>query len=103
MISFTCDTQELEEDQKLPSILDHNREAEILRVQEELISLMDNLLMILTLHELLYERTKERELPGFVTSEVFPSSKHENSEKSKHFNVSFAPEGENSFVKESPL
>ena len=103
MTSFICDTSEHEEDQKLPSIYDHKREVEILRVQEELISLMDNLLMLLTLHELLHERTKERELPGFVSSEVLPSSKQESFEKSKHSNVSFTPEGENSFLKERPL
>jgi len=103
MTPFTCDTSELEEAKKLPSIHGHKREVEILHVQEELISLMDDLLMLLTLHELLYERTKERELPGFVTSEVFPSSNHESSEKSKHSNVSFAPEVENSFLKERTL
>jgi hypothetical protein len=103
MTSFTCDTSEHEEAKKLPSICDHRQELEILHVQEELISLMDNLLMLLTLHELLYERTKERELTDFVTSDILPPSKQESSEKSKHSHVSFAPEGENSFLKERPL
>lgn len=103
MTPFTCVPSEHEEAKKLPSIHGHKREVEILSVQEELISLMDDLLMLLTLYELLHERTKERALPGFVSSEVLPLSKQESSEKSKHSNVSFAPEVENSFLKERPL
>lgn len=100
MTPFICDTQEHEEAQKLLSVPDHKREVEILQVQAELISLMDNLLMLLTLHELLYEKPRERSLPGFVSSEGLPSSQQESSENLEHSHTSLTPEGENSFWEE---
>jgi hypothetical protein len=103
MTSFICDTQEHEEVQKLLSIHDHKREAEILHAQAELLSLMDNLLMLFTLHEQLYERPREGDLPGSVTSEYLPSSQQESSEKSTHSKGSFASEDESRFLKKVPL
>jgi hypothetical protein len=100
MTPFICDTQEHEEVQKLLSVHDHKREAEILQAQAELLSLMDSLLMLFTLHERLYERPREGDLLGSVASEDLPSSQQESSEKSERPHASLTPEDENSFWEE---
>lgn len=103
MTSFICDTSEHEEAQKLPLVHDHRQGSEVQLVQEELLSLVDDLLMLLTLHELLHEGLREGDLPGSVTSEVLPLSQPENSEKPTHSKGSFAPEDESIFLKEESL
>ena len=104
MTSFICDTSEHEEAQKLlPLVHDHRQGSEVQLVQEELLSLVDDLLMLLTLHELLHKGLREGDLPGSVTSEVLPLSQPENSEKPTHSKGSFAPEDESIFLKEGSL
>ena len=104
MTSFICDTSEHEEAQKLlPLVHDHRQGSEVQLVQEELLSLVDDLLMLLTLHELLHEGLREGDLPGSVTSEVLPLSQPENSEKPTYSKGSFAPEDESIFLKKGSL
>jgi hypothetical protein len=103
MTSFICDTSEHEEGQKLPLVHDQRQGSEVRLVQEELLTLVDDLLMLLTLHELLHEGLREGDLPGSVVSEVLPLSQPENSEKPTHSKGSFAPEDESIFLKEGAL
>ena len=103
MTSFICETQEHEAVQKLPLVHDHRQGSEARLVQEELLTLVDDLLMLLTLHELLYEGSRGGALPDSVPSEVLPPSQQENSEKPTHSKGSFASEDESIFLKEGSL